>query len=206
MTALQERLLIAFDSEYQTVLESIRSNLTRVESSGEPLTGPALDEVFRMAHTLKGSARVVEFHNIVALAHRMETLFSKIREGTISWEGISIRVLFSVLDAIEDIVSAFKRGMATPETQPILNALDTQLEVGSSSAVAPLVQEPKLTVVPPLAPLTAPPISNPPETTPAVLPAAAPESKAPIQDLSPAKTSQAAPTLSPQTSPVESEM
>ena len=43
--------------------------------------GTDLDDVFRRAHSLKGAARAVDLRPLESLAHRLETLFSRVREG-----------------------------------------------------------------------------------------------------------------------------
>ena len=72
MSDLQAKLLVAFDAEYRSILESIRATLARLEA-GESADGAALTEAFRMAHTLKGSARVVGLGEVVLIAHRLES-------------------------------------------------------------------------------------------------------------------------------------
>ena len=79
--SLQEKLLAAFDVEHRTILERIRANISSLESEegGEDGKRASLEEAFRMAHSLKGAARVVDFAAVMNLAHRLETLFALVR-------------------------------------------------------------------------------------------------------------------------------
>jgi two-component system chemotaxis sensor kinase CheA len=125
---LQKKLLEAFDSEHRTVLTTIRAYLMKLEASlaGTPDEGPPgnLDEAFRMAHSLKGAARVVDLLGVVALAHRLETVFASVRDQKLALDLPSLRVLHSVLDSIEDLVSASKKGETLEEPVEGLKALD----------------------------------------------------------------------------------
>lgn len=159
MNDLQKKLFTAYDSEYQSILESIRKLLAEVESTGQPLSAPSLNEAFRMAHTLKGSSHVVGFPTIVVLAHRLESLFAKVRDGLVKLEINEIRAIYSVLDTVEDIVQAFKAGADLPDTKNVLTNLENILGMSAApaekSVAAPKPAAPILKAVPP--PPSAPP-------------------------------------------------
>ena len=99
---LDARLLAAFQIEHKEHLESIRSLLARMEQQGGAPAREDLDEAFRRAHSLKGAARLAGLPPVETLADRLESLFSRIREGTLSLDPGVIRVIHQGLDAIED--------------------------------------------------------------------------------------------------------
>ena len=139
MTDLQKRLFAAFVSEYQSILESIRAFVSRVEAGTEKIEGEPLNEAFRMAHTLKGSAHVVGFSTIVLMAHRLESLFAKVRDGKIKLGASELRVILSVLDMVEDIVAASSANKTLPDVQPLVVNLENILGLPASPAAAPAV-------------------------------------------------------------------
>ena len=158
MTDLQKRLLAAFDSEYQSILESIRAFLALFESSGVLPTGAPLDEAFRMAHTLKGSAHVTGFPTIVTLAHRLESLLARVRDGSIQIGLNEIRVIHSALGLIEDIVAARNKNQPDIDTQPMLTALEAMM--GNTAGAAAAVVTP--TAAPSVAPTATQTLATPP--------------------------------------------
>ena len=50
----------------------------------DTLSQEDVNEIFRIMHTLKGSAAMMEFEPLMTLSHRIEDLFYLVREGTIS--------------------------------------------------------------------------------------------------------------------------
>ncbi len=133
MTDLQKKLFSAFDSEYRTILETIRAFVGVVESTREAPTTAALSEAFRMAHTLKGSAQIVGFSTIVTVAHRLESLFAKIRDGVVVLEMPVIRLIHASVDLIEDIVAASRNESSPPDVQNVVVQIEDVLNKTSSN-------------------------------------------------------------------------
>ena len=73
--------LAAFQMEYREHLEGIRSLLADAEAGR---TENVVDEAFRRAHSLKGCARAIGLRPAEVVAHRLESLFAQVREGTSS--------------------------------------------------------------------------------------------------------------------------
>ena len=153
MTDLQKRLFAAFTSEYQSILESLRAFVLRIEAGSEKVEGEPLNEAFRMAHTLKGSAHVVGFSTIVLLAHRLESLFAKVRDKKVELGAPELRLILSVLDMVEDTVAASKDGKALPDVQPLVAALENLLGLAPAAAAA---AAPAVAVVPAAVPVVPP--------------------------------------------------
>ncbi|MDR0323097.1 MAG: response regulator [Treponema sp.] len=75
--------------------------------------------LMRHLHTLKGSARMLEFKNIEILSHALETVFTAIKEERISLNDNSVRLLLSALDEIKTGIKKISSG----ETDDIQAAL-----------------------------------------------------------------------------------
>src|SRR5579872_4748957 len=96
---LRQKLLATFQVEHRDHVGQIRSLLAMLEQTGKPAAGGELEEAFRRAHSLKGAARAVDLHPVEGLAHRLETLFSRVRQGVLPLNPEVSGVVQQVLDA-----------------------------------------------------------------------------------------------------------
>ncbi|MBM4056472.1 MAG: hypothetical protein FJ264_17765, partial [Planctomycetes bacterium] len=65
-----------------------------------------LKEIMREVHTLKGTARMMGFVDIVTLSHKVEDMFVKVKEGGLqSTEGL-YDIVFQALDMIANMVES----------------------------------------------------------------------------------------------------
>lgn len=87
-----------------------------------------LDEIYRRAHTLKGAARVVDLKPVEQLAHRLETLFSQIREGSRTLDRTVTGVIRQALDVSEDFMAALAENR-TANTDAGVQAIGRLLEM-----------------------------------------------------------------------------
>ncbi len=127
MQDIRQKLLATFEIEHRDHVEQIRALLVALTQSGEPATGSALEEMFRRAHSLKGAARAVDLHPIEGLAHRLETLFSRVRRGTCPLSPDITGVAQQVLDASEDCLAAFAGNRISESVALALEAVDRVL-------------------------------------------------------------------------------
>ena len=73
-------MLDVFIFETQQLLEALEETLLQSEKA-KSLTKEHIDEIFRVMHTIKGSAAMMSFDNLAKLSHALEDMFDKIREG-----------------------------------------------------------------------------------------------------------------------------
>jgi len=167
---IREKLLAAFDIEYREHLEAIRALMAefalRKEGAGSGIA--QLDETFRRAHSLKGAARAVDLMPIEKIAHRLESLFSRIRAGQIKFDRDVLALINRVLDTVEDWVAANAANQIPPDIEPIVAELDAVL-----AGIAPAPASPPPPTAPaPVAPVVA--VLAPPAPEPAAAPEPAP--------------------------------
>jgi two-component system, chemotaxis family, sensor kinase CheA len=124
---LRQKLLATFQVEHKEHLERIRSILTDLEQKAGSPARADLDEAFRRAHSLKGAARVVDLHPVETLAHRLETLFSRVREDGVQLDLALLGVVHQVLDSTEDWMGALVENRPLPNTVGALQAIETVL-------------------------------------------------------------------------------
>jgi two-component system chemotaxis sensor kinase CheA len=124
---IRQKLLATFQIEHRDHVEQIRSLLAMIEkTSGQPASAE-LDEAFRRAHSLKGAARAVDLRPVEGLAHRLETLFSRVRQGALPFDRNVAGVVCQALDASEDCVAALGDNRLTADFGPALRAIERVL-------------------------------------------------------------------------------
>ena len=88
-----------FLDETDEHLQSLNDQIMTLEN--EPENQDCINEIFRIAHTIKGMAGTMGYKRMQNLTHDMENVFSAVRDGTIKVEENMIDVLFKCLDALE---------------------------------------------------------------------------------------------------------
>src|SRR5258708_1658085 len=98
-----------------------------IENTTVQPAGPELEEAFRRAHSLKGAARAVDLHPVEGLAHRLETLFSRVRQGVLLLDKSVAGVVQQGLDASEDCGTALGENRTAPGFGTALQAIERVL-------------------------------------------------------------------------------
>jgi two-component system chemotaxis sensor kinase CheA len=158
LTDIRQKLAAIFQGEHAEHLEHIRSILALLENVGETQGRSELDDAFRRAHSLKGAARAVDLDPVEALASGLETLFSRVREGTLTLDRALTRVIHGALDASEECVEAFRDNRVPKEPAEALRAMEDLLgtrqpegeaaaEKTASAATVPTVAGPPVEMV-----------------------------------------------------------
>lgn len=137
MKDIQQKLLATFQVEHRDHVEQIRSLLAMIQKTGAQPASPELEEVFRRAHSLKGAARAVDLHPIEGLAHRLETLFSRVRQGQCNLDDSVTGVVQQVLDASEDCIAALSESRPAETVPAALRAIEQVLGMESTAAEQP---------------------------------------------------------------------
>lgn len=108
-------------SEAREYLTSLNNNLLKLEK--EPQNLDVLNEIFRIAHTLKGMSATMGFDNVVTLSHRMESLLDKLRKKNLEVDQYIIDLLFKGLDTLEKLIEDISLN-STDKNVPIKEILD----------------------------------------------------------------------------------
>ena len=98
---MSKELLETFLLEAEEHLQIMHTSLRRLEK--QPSDHNQIQEVRRSAHSLKGTAAMVGFRNIMQLAHRMEDLLDLVFEDEIQLTPELNRLLAESTDALEDM-------------------------------------------------------------------------------------------------------
>jgi two-component system chemotaxis sensor kinase CheA len=92
-----------FLEESMDNLQTLNDSLLQLEQ--EPDDIDKLNEIFRVAHTIKGMAATMGFNEMAVLTHKMEDVLSNFREGDLKVTQNVVTVLFKCLDTLEQMVN-----------------------------------------------------------------------------------------------------
>ena len=94
--------LQTFFAEAEELLTSMESALLRVDEGAHD--AETLNEIFRAAHTIKGSAGLFGLHSIVGFTHIVENLLDQVRSGTMAIDRDLLSLLLNCRDHMAGLV------------------------------------------------------------------------------------------------------
>ena len=113
-----------FLEESMENLQILNESLLNLEQ--EPKNIDKLNQIFRVAHTIKGMAATMGFSNIAELTHKMEDVLSEFREGNLDVTRNVVTVLFDCLDTLEKMISNIEQGNEeVVDIKNIINSLES---------------------------------------------------------------------------------
>ena len=96
-----DRYSTLFESEAKEILQSFEDGVMALEK--EPKSAEVIDELFRLVHTLKGMAGMMNFSEISAVSHALENIFDSLKAGAIEAPTI-IDLLLEIGDGLSKMV------------------------------------------------------------------------------------------------------
>jgi two-component system chemotaxis sensor kinase CheA len=106
-----EALRAVFLQEADEALATMEQALIALEAS--PEAAEPLNEVFRLAHTIKGGAAMVEFPVVADFAHKFEDALVMMREGLVPVTPTRVTLMLQVVDALREMFTAQSKGHLT---------------------------------------------------------------------------------------------
>lgn len=91
-----------FADENKDRIQSLNQSILAFEKN--PSSAEVLKVILREVHTLKGTAKMMGFADIVTLSHKIEDVFVKIRDGGLKPTKKLCDVVFKALDKLADMV------------------------------------------------------------------------------------------------------
>ena len=104
----REKVVAAFLAESEEGLERTEQSLIAAETDPDNLE--LLDEMFRVAHTIKGNASALDFSELAGFAHVMEDLLEAVRKHELAISREVISLLLHAVDALRALVPAAALG------------------------------------------------------------------------------------------------
>src|SRR5579864_38712 len=123
-----------FLAESREHLDALNVAVVRVEEA--PDDRETIDEIFRIAHSLKGMSATMGFERIATLTHEVENVFELLRQRSATIGRDVVDALFACLDALGGALGAIEAdGNDNLEHEPLVELLRGL--VGESTAPAP---------------------------------------------------------------------
>ncbi len=128
--------LQTYIEESKELLERMETSLLDIENS--PDLDETLNDIFRQAHTIKGSAGLFGLDKIVAFTHHVETLLDHMRNKDVVFSEDLVKLLLTCHDQIKILIEVLEEGSdSDPAIDSESDALVVQLQkyIPSSDAV-----------------------------------------------------------------------
>ncbi|WP_340680773.1 chemotaxis protein CheA [Paraglaciecola sp.] len=94
-----------FINEAEELLETMESCLLEVESGEVPVV-QHIDAIFRAAHTIKGSAGLFGFDDIVAFTHLVESVLDKVRDRKLEFDEAMASLMLDCQQHMNQLIQA----------------------------------------------------------------------------------------------------
>jgi two-component system chemotaxis sensor kinase CheA len=129
----------SFFEEAAELLEELEAGLLRLErQTDDPDT---LNAVFRAAHSIKGSAGMLDMGALMRFTHGMESLLDAMRSGDVGVDRSKLSMLLRASDTLRELVRWERQGGEAPAgVEPLERELTAAL--GSASGAAEAEPEP----------------------------------------------------------------
>ncbi len=155
MEDFERELKEDFLEESLQLLEDTEQSFLALENDKE--SGELLDQIFRLAHNLKGTSRAVGFGEVAEFTHEMENLILKLKTGELEVTDSIVTILLECNDHITHMISTLKDDLdASFDSKEIITKVIAAVngEAASEEIVAqdaqedPLVEEDIVEAIP----------------------------------------------------------
>lgn len=145
---LDPEVLSYFAPEAQEYLETLEANLLRLDKNVQD--GELINQLFRTAHTLKGSAYTVGFQSIGDLVHHIEDFMGAVRDGHLAVQPGQTDLLLRSVDVVRVLMRRDPAALAATRQRfaAALAELKILHEGGVPSRDAAVVADPVIPIMP----------------------------------------------------------
>jgi two-component system, chemotaxis family, sensor kinase CheA len=120
---MQDDIVQDFIDETREIMQLAEQRLMTLEH--DPDDAPAIADLFRMIHTIKGNSRFLDLGDLETVAHSAEMVLDAYRRGLLRPDRESVGLLLSAVDAIGDEISALAGDQdAPPDRAALVQALN----------------------------------------------------------------------------------
>lgn len=131
MDEFEKELKQAFFLEADQLLSDAEQAFLQLEAFNGDLT--IIHEIFRLIHSIKGSARAAGFDEMSAFSHQFESLLAKLKKGELKVTSGMVTLLLKCNDHLRGMVTALKQDLgaridSSDYLAEIQNAIDGNLE------------------------------------------------------------------------------
>uniref|UniRef100_A0A7C3LSG5 histidine kinase n=1 Tax=Leptospirillum ferriphilum TaxID=178606 RepID=A0A7C3LSG5_9BACT len=124
-----KEILQDFLAEAEEMLEGLDTFFVQLEAHPDDRT--LLNEIFRTAHSIKGSAGFIGLNRIVEVAHHAENVLNQLRQGQMRAEPLVVDIILEAMDALKLLVREVRTGtQADVDIESLNQKLDLLLQWG----------------------------------------------------------------------------
>ncbi len=135
-----QEIIDDFLVEADELINSLDNNFVKLESAPEDLD--LLNEIFRAAHTIKGTSSFLGFEQVTTLTHRMEDILNRLRKSEMAVTSNVMDALLDSLDLLKVLLNNVRQGNDEElDLTDILARLNTFLEADNSEKEEPTSTE-----------------------------------------------------------------
>lgn len=169
-----QKFILRFIEEAREHLGRLGEGLAQLDAGHSDREG--VNALFRSAHTIKGSSRMLRLASITAVAHQVEEVLGSLREGSQTYTPALGQLLYRAVDHLAALVDALAQSGNAASLPPADEALCQALAQAGQPATGPQEEVGQVAAPPvPAAPPQAAPVAIPtPAPAPLVGPGAAP--------------------------------
>lgn len=132
MDEMLQGILPDFIVESSELIEKLDQNFLELEEN--PSNLEILNEIFRYAHTIKGSSSIFDFTQMSSLAHRMENVLDRMRKEELHTTGTIIDVMLQSLDILKQLLEDIKNDTLQDRDIATVIALLDKINAGEDVA------------------------------------------------------------------------
>lgn len=118
--------MMVFMEELEEKIQLINDNVLLLEKDGE--SPSVIQEIFRAAHTIKGSSAVMGYEKMSRLTHEIENLFDRLRQGTMKVTTPMVDVLFEALDTLKVLKDEITGETGEVDETPVIGKIKSCLQ------------------------------------------------------------------------------
>ncbi len=128
--------LVFFTEEVLEMLPNWEKECLKLE---EDMSNPEYDALFRLAHNIKGSSKMVGLDSMGDVVHHAEDIINFLRDGTLKLQTNHVNLFLDVHSLLCDWIDNLGED---PSYSPDVSSLQTKMDEIKESANAPAAQEP----------------------------------------------------------------
>lgn len=136
--SFESELQNVFLTEAEEMLEDTEAAFVAIESN--PDDSAKIAKIFRLVHTIKGSAHVAGFTQLGKFAHVFETLLGALREENIRANSEVVDILLEGNDRLKEYVSTLRQ-----DPHALLDSTNTELRITNLVANSQQMAKPEVT-------------------------------------------------------------
>ncbi len=127
MEDFESELKLSFLEEAEQLLSDVERTYLDLESNPDDAT--ILDQIFRVAHNLKGSSKAVGFNEVGQFAHQFENLLLKLKNQELKVTPPIVSLLLRSNDHLSNMIHQLKESLdASFDSTDLLNQIEIALK------------------------------------------------------------------------------